>query len=214
MSAIPYPGTELQHPLRTVIWERVDLPGAEWCAVESSPDGWRMAGTVLAAVTGVPVAVRYSIELSNEWVTREVDIAQTIGTARENRLRLTVDGAGRWQIDRKMGSDDPNPVDERSDLTGLIDIDLGFSPATNTLPIRRLMPEVGEAVEVTAVWVRFPELTVEPLPQRYLRLGEHRYRYESAGGAFVAALEVDDLALVTTYEGAWRRTATADALAG
>jgi hypothetical protein len=75
------------------------------------------------------------------------------------------------------------------------------------LPIRRLDPAIGEAVALTAVWVRFPELTIEPLPQRYIRLAERRYRYESAGGAFVAEIEVDDLGLVTTYEGGWRRIA-------
>ena len=61
---------------------------------------------------------------------------------------------------------------------------------------------------MTAVWVRFPELTIESLPQRHTRLDERRYRYESAGGAFVAAIEVDELGLVTEYEGGWRRLAT------
>ena len=59
---------------------------------------------------------------------------------------------------------------------------------------------------VTAAWVRFPELTVEPLPQEYLRLEERRYRYSSAGGRFVAELEVDEHGLVTTYGDIWART--------
>jgi hypothetical protein len=99
------------------------------------------------------------------------------------------------------------PQDDLEALHGLTDVDLGFSPVTNTLPIRRLDPAIGESVAVTAAWVRFPELTIEPLPQRYTRLAERRYRYESAGGAFVAEIEVDDLGLVTTYEGGWRRSA-------
>jgi uncharacterized protein len=60
---------------------------------------------------------------------------------------------------------------------------------------------------VTAAWVRFPELTIEPLPQRYIRLADRRYHYESAGGAFIAEIEVDDLGIVTTYEGGWQRVA-------
>jgi hypothetical protein len=80
---------------------------------------------------------------------------------------------------------------------------------TNTLPIRRLAPAIGESIDVTAAWVRFPELTLEPLPQRYTRLSERRYRYESNGGAFVAELEVDDAGLVITYEGGWERVAGA-----
>jgi hypothetical protein len=97
--------------------------------------------------------------------------------------------------------------DEPMALHGLTDVDLGITPATNTLPIRRLDPAIGESVAVTAAWVRFPELTVESLPQTYTRLAERRYRYESAGGAFVAAIEVDDLGLVIAYEGGWRRVA-------
>jgi hypothetical protein len=130
------------------------------------------------------------------------------GAATEpRRLNLTVSPDHHWQIEREPDPDLALPVDDPAVLDGLIDIDLGFSPVTNTLPIRRLEPAIGEAVAVTAAWVRFPELTIEPLPQRYIRLAERRYRYESAGGAFVAEIEVDDLGLVTTYEGGWRRLA-------
>src|SRR5712664_99467 len=39
------------------------------------------------------------------------------------------------------------------------DIDLAVTPATNTLPIRRLNLEVGQSQEVTAAWLKFPDLT-------------------------------------------------------
>jgi hypothetical protein len=81
---------------------------------------------------------------------------------------------------------------------------------TNTLPIRRPQDAAGGSVELTAVWVRFPELTIETLPQRYTRLADRHYRYESAGGAFVAELTVDDLGLVIDYEGGWLRIAGAE----
>jgi hypothetical protein len=133
---------------------------------------------------------------------------------RERRLRLRADDDRNWHVDRdsKPGAD--APADDLKAVQGLIDIDLGVTPATNTLPIRRLAPAVGRAVDVTALWVRFPELTIEPLPQRYTRTTQDRYRYESAGGAFVAELEVDDLGLVVTYEGGWQRIAASSAAAG
>jgi hypothetical protein len=122
-------------------------------------------------------------------------------------LRLTVTTEQRWQIEREPTQDTSMPQVDVEALHGLIDVDLGITPATNTLPIRRLDPAIGETVAVTAAWVRFPELTIEPLPQSYTRLAETRYRYASAGGAFVAEIEVDDLGLVKTYEGGWRRIA-------
>jgi hypothetical protein len=59
--------------------------------------------------------------------------------------------------------------------------------------------------DLSAAWVRFPELTLQPLPQEYLRLGDCKYRYSSRGGAFVAELLVDEHDLVLDYEGFWQR---------
>jgi hypothetical protein len=206
---VPEPAAELNSPVRTLLWQRIDAPGSEWCALEREPDGWRLRGIVLAEAAKAPVLVHYVVALGTDWSTRVVEIAMRAGAASKPRqLKLTVSPDHHWQIERDPGPDPALPVDDAAALHGLIDIDLGFSPVTNTLPIRRLDPAIGEAVAVTAAWVRFPELTIEPLPQRYMRLAERRYRYESAGGAFVAEIEVDDLGLVTTYEGGWQRIAT------
>jgi hypothetical protein len=205
---VPKPATEPNSPARTVLWQRIDSPGSEWCVVERTSSGWRLHGIVITEVATVPVLVHYAVALATDWSTRAVEIVMRAGDAIKPReLRLTVAPDHRWQIERDPSPDPTTPQDDLLALHGLIDVDLGFSPVTNTLPIRRLDPAIGEAVALTAVWVRFPELTIEPLPQRYIRLAERRYRYESAGGAFVAEIEVDDLGLVTTYEGGWRRIA-------
>jgi uncharacterized protein len=202
------PAAAPNSPVRTVLWQRIDSPGSEWCALEREPEGWRVRGIVLAAVDTVPVLVQYAVVLASDWSTRAVEIVMRSGDASQPReLRLTVDPEQRWQIEREPAPDTSMPQDDLMALHGLTDVDLGITPATNTLPIRRLDPAIGEAVAVTATWVRFPELTIEPLPQRYIRLADRRYRYESAGGAFIAEIEVDDLGLVTRYEGGWQRVA-------
>jgi hypothetical protein len=194
--------------VRTVLWQRIDSPGSEWCTLEREPEGWRFRGIVLVEVATEPVLVQYELVLASDWSTRAVEIVMHSGDASQPReLRLTVDPEQRWQIEREPSLDPSMPQDDPMALHGLTDVDLGITPATNTLPIRRLDPAIGEAVAVTAAWVRFPELTIEPLPQRYIRLAERRYRYESAGGAFVTEIEVDELGLVTRYEGGWQRVA-------
>src|SRR5690606_5431759 len=90
-------------------------------------------------------------------------------------------------------------------VAGCIDIDLGFTPATNLLPIRRLALAVGQQAEVRAAWLPFPALALEPLPQLYRRQAEHTYHYESNGGSFVRTLEVDDVGLVVRYPGLWEK---------
>jgi uncharacterized protein len=54
-------------------------------------------------------------------------------------------------------------------------------------------------------------LTVEPFPQRYTRLAERVYLYESLTSDFKAQLTVDDLGLVVEYQGVWERPAQSSA---
>jgi hypothetical protein len=85
-------------------------------------------------------------------------------------------------------------------------VDLGCSPSTNTLPIRRLRLAPGKAATIKAAWVRFPELVVVKAAQTYARLDEFTWRY--ASGTFDAELTVDEDGLVVAYAD-WRRTAFA-----
>jgi hypothetical protein len=92
---------------------------------------------------------------------------------------------------------------EQPQVAGAVDVDLGFSPSTNTLPIRRLTLPVGFAAPVRAAWLRFPELQLEALDQVYTRQAERQYIYQSSGGRFRAILEVDDVGFMTRYGDYW-----------
>jgi uncharacterized protein len=76
------------------------------------------------------------------------------------------------------------------------------------LPINQLNLEVGQSTELTAVWIRFPELTIEPLEQRCTRLGETTYRCENADGSFSANLHLDKTGIVESYGEIWSRVST------
>ncbi len=80
---------------------------------------------------------------------------------------------------------------------------LGFTPATNLLPIRRLGLAPGQSAEVRAAWLSFPALTLELLEQVYRRTSEATYAYASDGGRFTAELSVSGDGFVTRYPGLW-----------
>jgi hypothetical protein len=88
-------------------------------------------------------------------------------------------------------------------VAGAVDLDLEFSPATKLLPMRRLQLEVGDEAAVRAAWLRFPVLAIEPLEQRYRRLDQCRYRYESARGASSCDITVDAEGFVATHGDLW-----------
>ena len=180
--------------MSTVLWrDRVD-GGAEVARLARDGDGWRLSGTVLTQLDGRPAEARYAVSADAGWVTRavEADVRLAGGTA---MLVLAHDGAGAWT---RVG--DPVP-----ELAGCLDVDLEVSPVTNTLPIRRLGLAPGASAEITAAWVRFPALAVERSAQRYTRLEDRAYRYES--GAFAARLDVDADGVVLDYEGIWTAVA-------
>jgi hypothetical protein len=94
----------------------------------------------------------------------------------------------------------------RRDLKGCVDVDLGCSPSTNTLPLRRLHLGIGGASTIQAAWVRFPELTVHKTAQTYTRVDEFTYRY--ASGTYEGELVVDDDGVVAQHR-EWERTGVA-----
>ena len=153
-----------------------------------------LAGAVWRAT--VPLHVHYIVDCDSVWRTRAVSISQHYGTE-QSTLRLDVINQRWWTAE---GVEIPQ-------LHWLIDVDLGVTPATNTLPIRRLALEVGQRADVTAAWLRFPALTVEPLPQTYERLAPKSLSLFQRRRQVSALLETDDLGLVVRYEGGWERVA-------
>jgi uncharacterized protein len=177
----------------TALWRRVDIQGLEYCSLHDSGRP-SMAGTVIVVPDDGPVRVEYAIECTAAWETAQVRIDATTPEGRV-RFELARDDALRWTRD---GVHVPT-------LDGCEDVDLSVTPSTNTLPIRRLALGVGESRDVTAAWIRFPSCAIEPLPQRYTRVADRRYRYESRGGAFTAELEVDAKGMVLDYPPVWER---------
>jgi hypothetical protein len=181
----------------TILWRRLDLPGHEIATIVRTVDGWRLDGVAVLAESGRPCRIEYEITCDARWVTRHCAIRGHVG---EQSVRLDVQ-RGPTAVWSVGGLEVPA-------LEGCEDIDLGFSPVTNLLPIRRLGLSVGAQSIVRAAWIRFPELTAEVLVQTYTRVSADRYVYESAGGAFRRELQVDAFGSVIDYPGLWRAEAT------
>jgi hypothetical protein len=86
---------------------------------------------------------------------------------------------------------------------GCLDIDLGFTPATNLIALRRLALDVGHEADAPAAYLAFPELKLERLEQRYHRLTLDKYDYQAPSVGYVGTLEVSEVGFVTTYPGLW-----------
>jgi hypothetical protein len=179
-----------------VAWRRSDeTPTDEHCTLTLRDSGLSLVGTVLGAEGGLPVRVEYRVLADSGGLTTAVHVRDLRGF-QTRTIALERHPKGNWTVDGG---------DVRA-LKGCTDIDLGCSPSTNTLPIRRLRLAIGASHTIQAASVRFPDLTVVKAAQTYTRLDDFAYRH--ASGDFVAELIVDDDGLVAAYA-AWQRTGIA-----
>jgi len=175
-----------------ILWQASD-GGSEVCVLERAGRGHRLRGTVLTHEAKRPIELRYVVTVDAAWVTTDVEVLVSFAGG---DLREPVEIGSLWS-----GKERPPGYED------CVDVDLSFTPATNTLPIRRLGLSVGEEKEIAVAWLVWPELRFERAVQRYARLGEDRYRYTQYD--FEAELKVDKQGLVLEYEGLWTALALA-----
>jgi hypothetical protein len=179
---------------QAVLWRWLDGSGMEHCRMSEEAAEPALTGAVVVSHDEVAWQIEYEVRCDKLWRTRAVTIRAQAGVM-PRELTLEVDAHDRWTVSKE----------ERPDLNGCLDVDLGFSPSTNTLPIRRLDLEAQQSASIDAAWVEFPSLTVRRLSQRYTRLDEHTYRYENGPTGFSAELTVDSHGLVVSYPPGWER---------
>ena len=183
---------------RWILWQGLIAPSMERFVAARTENGFQLSGLILQAYEDEPYVVRYSIEVDETWRTRAVQVE--VENDGQRRIVLVGDGSGHWSRDG----------DRLPAVDACLDVDLEWSPSTNTLPIRRLGLALGEGKTVAAAWVRFPSLEVQRLDQSYERLEDRRYRYRS--GRFTADLAVDEDGMVTQYGLNWKVVATSGEL--
>jgi hypothetical protein len=181
-----------------LIWYSPEEPSNEHFTGGRHGDGQRLQGVVVVPVAGRPAHISYRVDADAGWRTRTVQ-ADIEVAHRPSRLELGGDGQGTW-----TSNGQPAP-----ELSGCVDVDLGWTPATNTLPIKRLGLGIGEERTLDVAWLRFPDLVLERARQTYRRLDEREWLYSS--GEFSAVLEVDADGYVRRYgDDLWSTVAVFD----
>lgn len=182
----------LQNEPVSLLWRRLDQPGHESAKLIFQNSCWQLNGTAVFANKQQSCRLDYLVVCDPAWQTLSGKVAGWVGNELIE-IELAVDSERHWRLN---GTECPQ-------VTGCTDLDLNFSPSTNLLPIRRLNLAIGQEAQVRAAWLRFPSFTLEPLEQNYRRLNATTYRYESAGGKFVAELQANAAGFVTHYPNFW-----------
>ncbi len=183
--------------MHTVLWKRLDQEGHDACRFIETDSGWTVEGTAVFDHDGVVANLAYHVTSTREWEGRTAFVSGWIGS-NSFHLHIEREGEDTWRVTGCV----------RENLTGLKDIDLGFTPATNTSAIRRLNLVIGAEGKSEAVWLDTEDWAVKPLAQSYRRIGKAAYDYSSPQHSYRAVLLVDSFDAVTEYPGLWMRMGT------
>ena len=173
------------------IWRRLDFPGHDACRLIRSAEQIQLSG---CAVFAQPVAtlLTYAVTCDPAWRTLRGVVSGWQGS-REIHHEFVRHGDAEWMHDGRLVPS----------VSGCIDLDFGFTPATNLVQLERLQLGIGQAADAPAAWFDFEEDVLKVLPQRYERRTEFTYWYEAPTVGYAAELQIAPSGFVARYPGIW-----------
>ena len=176
----------------TAFWKRLDTEGHDACSLVGKADGWRLSGCAIFDHQGKSCQLAYRVDCDIEWRTVSAKVSGSVGF---DELAFDVErrATGDWLLN---GTEQPA-------ARGCIDLDLGFTPATNLIAIRRLAPRHGVETPAPAAYYLEFSLELGLLEQTYRRTGETTLAYASPAFGYAAELTISPSGFVTHYPGLW-----------
>jgi hypothetical protein len=187
----------IQDPPETyILWHCAVLGSSEYASLSPRDNGYHLQGLTVMPLEDRPCHIEYAVAVDAAWSPHFVTATITTPTQITTR-QLERDADGHWRLDGQVAVY----------LDGCTDVDLGWTPATNTIPIRRLDLAVGDTEAISAAWIRFPELDVAVSQQRYTRLADDCWRYQSGQYDFDLTTDVASGLVLEYGDDLWRAVA-------
>ena len=183
--------------LATAHWRALDRDGEDTCRLCHADHGWMLIGHARFRGTGGETALDYIVRCDEHWMTLGADVTG-LQDGIEVNLRILRDGDD-WTLHDEL----------QPQVSGAQDIDLSFTPATNLMPLRRLMASDDKVLRLRAAWLRYPEGDLAPLDQRYRRTEtDGAVDYAAVQTGFSTRIDIDPSGFATSYPNFWEGEVT------
>ena len=103
------------------------LSSSEHAVLAESKDGYRLRGVAVLPLGELPCHIEYAVAVDRQWRPGQARATITTPSGTREIVLRSRHGAG-WEVNGEL----------MSHLDGCPDVDFGWTPATNTVPIRRL----------------------------------------------------------------------------
>ena len=178
-----------------MFWRRLDTPGHDACRLARTEGGWQLDGTAVFLHDRTATQLAYRVVCDDGWRTRHGEVRGWMGAQPVDLLITRADGA--WSLNGELAAG----------LDDCIDLDFGFTPATNVLQIRRAMTAERTVVDLPVAWLDPFAGRLDRLLQRYERRGPHAFWYKAPRFDYAALLDVNDDGFILNYPGLWEAVA-------
>jgi hypothetical protein len=176
-------------------WMRLDRPGRDAALLRPIDSGRLLLGAAAFERDGGSAAVAYQVEVDARGRTRRGIVSGLFGD-KTIQHEIRRDNCG-WRLNGV-------PIEG---LEHLVDLDYGFTPATNLLQLSRVALKPGQRAAVPVAWFDLDSASLVELPQSYERRSETSYWYEAPTVPYQALLEIAPNGFVQSYPGLWRLVA-------
>lgn len=181
--------------VKSAFWNTIYTAGHDAAILRQTASGWQLSGMAVYVLNSEPAQIRYGLELHQDWSTRSGFFEGFVGSNAVKR-EIKRDGAN-WTLDGV----------KQDAVTNALDLDFGFTPATNHPQLQRMALEVGKSQQITVAWLDVDSEALEPLPQIYARVAHMSYDYNSPQGPYRETLYVAPNGFVRTYPTLWEMIA-------
>jgi uncharacterized protein len=176
-------------------WMPLDRPGRDAALLRPIDGGWLLQGAASFDHDEGSAVAAYQVEADARWETKRGLISGFLGD-KPIQHEIERDNTG-WRLNGAW----------IEGLEHLVDLDYGFTPATNVLQLSRIALRPGERAEVPVAWFDLDSASLIELPQVYERRGESTYWYEAPTVPYQGLLEIAPNGFVQSYPGLWRLVA-------
>lgn len=176
--------------ISSAFWHRLDVPGHDAARLRQTAHGYELLGQSVFLDARGPTALRYVLALRPDWSTLEGHITGFIGQRPiDTHIVRSTEG---WTLNGT-----------KYELAEVVDLDLGFTPATNLSQLKRSSLAINEAASFDVAWLEAGEEKLRRLPQVYRRITEYNYDYNSPTVGYHATIVLAPSGFVAVYPNLW-----------
>lgn len=181
---------------RDILWHCSLLASSEHASLIEVENDRRLGGLAVLPLGGEPYLGDCDALCDGDWKPRSSSI-EVILPMQVRTIELRSDHVGDWEVNGESASH----------LNGCSDIDLGQTPATNTVPLRRLDLEVGDTTSIVAAWVDPPNFIWLAVKGTTPGWRPDRWRYRSDDYDFELVTDAASGLVLVYVDDFWRAAA-------